>query len=160
MRKFTENDFLMKFIAEGNIEELKKELLNSIFFLKGDRKELNNALEYINLHTDFTFDEHNGIWAKENSNFKSLYADEAINMEDNFSKERFDKLIDLYAVAYKEVVDDGLNTYESQMKRDGIYKLEENETLEVYEDEQKKKKYLLIGGGLLLGAILIYLIVD
>lgn len=130
MRQFTDNKPLMRFIENNDVEEIKEELPNLIFFLQGDRNELQKAIAYVLQHTSLKFEQHQNIEVENTSDIKTLLTEEQFNLRKNFSKERFEKLIDLYNQTYKTknntpILDSGKNVFhrDTNKKEDNTLKI-------------------------------------
>lgn len=96
MRKFTENQPLLASIKANNIEEIKRILIDNIFFLQGDQKEINEAVEYAINESDFNFEEHRGKEVSNKNDKEDYFSDEKWNMRENFSRDRYNLLVELY----------------------------------------------------------------
>lgn len=96
MRKFTENQPLLANIKANNLEEIKRILIDNIFFLQGDRNEIDNAVEYAKTNSDFKFEEHRVLEVSDKKNKEDYFSDEKWNMNENFSRDRYNLLVELY----------------------------------------------------------------
>jgi len=100
--KYTDNIHLINYIESDNIFRFKEELLNSIFFLKGNREELDKVIELAVRKSSFRFDIHQEIDLNQNLSFEDKYAQETLNMKENFSKERLNYLLEIYDTYYSK----------------------------------------------------------
>lgn len=101
MRKYTDNSVLQEFIETNNVPEIKKELINSIIFLLGNREEIHKAIAEAETKTDFSFEEHQDIAYENKESMELLYSEvKYILLRENYSRERFEELIDTYHKAY------------------------------------------------------------
>lgn len=105
MRKYTDNSVLQEFIEINNVPEIKKELINSIIFLLGNREEIHKAIAEAESKTDFAFEEHKDIAYDNKEATELLYSEiKHTLLRENYSKERFDELIKLYHEVYADMV--------------------------------------------------------
>lgn len=102
--KYTDNKHLVDYISSHDLINFKEELLNTIFFVKGNREELYRAINDAENAGFFTFDVHEDIKLSSEIPLKDEYTEEIINMSLNYSRERFEKLLRLYNRCYKEGV--------------------------------------------------------
>jgi hypothetical protein len=100
MRKFTENQPLLANIDANNIDEIKRILIDNIFFLQGDRNEIDEAVEYTIKNSDFNFDEHRALEVSNTNNKEDYFSDEKWNLNENFSRERYNVLVKLYSETF------------------------------------------------------------
>lgn len=101
MRKYSDNSVLQELIETNNVPEIKEELINSIIFLLGNREELRKAIAEAEAKTDFAFEEHQDITYDNKESMELLYSEiKYILLRENYSRERFDELIDTYHKAY------------------------------------------------------------
>lgn len=105
MRQYKDNIHFTRYVAAGDIQKIKKELLENIFYLQGDKKELLAAASYAEDNSGFTFAVHEDFPIDQDVSVQSLFAKEKINMDRNFSKERFSKLIELYKQAFPDYLE-------------------------------------------------------
>lgn len=104
MRKYTDNSVLQEFIETNNVPEIKKELINSIIFLLGNREEIHKAIAEAESKTDFAFEEHQDITYDNKESMELLYSEiKYILLRENYSWERFEELIDTYHKAYSNI---------------------------------------------------------
>ncbi len=96
MRKFTENQPLLASIKANDKDEIKLTLIDNIFFLQGDQNEINKAAEYAINNSDFKFDRHKELEVTNKSDKENYFSEEKWNMRENFSRDRYDLLVDLY----------------------------------------------------------------
>lgn len=99
MRKYSDITALQDAIRNNDVSSIKEELIRSVIVLKGNREELNRAIGDILGKTSFNFDAHQAI-SYVSQDPKDLYAEVSRVLEDNFSKQRFQELIDIYHRAY------------------------------------------------------------
>lgn len=105
MRKYTDNSVLQEFIEINNVPEIKKELINSIIFLLGNREEIHKAIAEAESKTDFAFEEHKDIAYDNKEATELLYSEiKHTLLRENYSRERFEELIDLYHEVYAHMV--------------------------------------------------------
>lgn len=100
MRKFTENQPLLDNIQNNDVKEIKRILIDNIFFLQGNRVEINNAVQYALDNSDFTFDDHEVLEVLDKNSKEGYFSEEQFNLYENYSKERYDLLVELYNEAY------------------------------------------------------------
>ncbi|MBO3097822.1 hypothetical protein [Gelidibacter pelagius] len=138
MREFKENEDFIASIKDNDIYEIKRTLIDNIFFLQGNKNEIKEAVEYTILNSDFNFEEHKVLEVSDKTNKEDCFSDEKWNLRENFSKQRYDLLVELYneTFAKKEF------TYES-----GTTSNNENNDL---------LKKVMIGGVVLIAGYLIY----
>jgi|SRR5690554_513398 len=114
MRKYTDNEHLVNYVNQNDVESFKDELLRSIIFLRGNKEEINKAIDFAVQNSSFAFDTHKEIEVDNNLSFEDIYAIESINMQENYSRERFEKLIDIYTNHYSKKE----YTYETEPETD------------------------------------------
>ena len=100
MRSYKENTAFTKSVQENNIANIKRLLLDNIIFLQGDKADIEEAISYATANSDFKFEDHQALPVDAESHSKALFSEEKWNMEENYSKERFDALIALYNETY------------------------------------------------------------
>lgn len=118
MRKFTENQPLLASIKANNVDEIKRILIDNIFFLQGDQNEINKAVQCAIDDSDFNFDEHRVLEVSNKDNKEDYFSDENWNMSENFSRDRYNLLVELYNETFAKQE----YTYESDTssKKSGI----------------------------------------
>ena len=136
MRKFTENQPLLASIKANDITEIKRILIDNIFFLQGDQNEINNAVEYSINNSDFNFEEHRFLEVSDKNNKEDYFSDEKWNMNKNFSRDRYNLLVELYNETFAKQE----YTYESDITSN------KNEIL----------KKVIVGGAVIIAGYLIY----
>ena len=102
MRKYTENQPLLTSVEANDQDEIKRILIDNIFFLQGDRIEINKAIEYARNRSEFNFEEHREIPISDTTDKENYFTDEKWNMDENYSRERYDLLVELYHEAFAE----------------------------------------------------------
>ncbi|MDX1718691.1 MAG: hypothetical protein R3353_00895 [Salegentibacter mishustinae] len=100
MRKFTENQPLLASVRANNVEEIKGILIDNIFFLQGEKNEINKAVEYALNDSDFKFEEHRVLSISNKENKKDIFSDEKWNLSENFSRDRYNLLVELYSETF------------------------------------------------------------
>lgn len=100
MRKFTENQPLFDNIQNNDVKEIKRILIDNIFFLQGNKVEINNAVQYALDKSDFTFDDHEVLEVSDKNSKEGYFSEEKFNLRENYSKERYYLLVELYNEAY------------------------------------------------------------
>lgn len=140
MRKYTDNEHLVNYVNQNDIVNFKDELLRSIMFLHGNKEEINKAIDFAIQNSSFVFDTHKEIEVNSNLSYEDVYAAESINMEENFSKERLEKLIDIY-----------INHYSKKQ-----YTYESGQTT----DNTKVTKVVAIGVAVAIAVYVLYKILD
>jgi hypothetical protein len=96
MRKFTENKPLLASIKANDINEIKRTLIDNIFFLQGNLDEINKAVEYALRESHFYFEEHQVFKVSDKNNQVDYFSEEKGHMRKNYSRERYDLLVELY----------------------------------------------------------------
>lgn len=105
MRKYIDNSVLQEFIETNNVSEIKKELINSIIFLLGNREEIHKAIAEAETKTDFAFEEHQDITYDNKESTELLYSEiKHTLLRENYSRERFEELIELYHKVYADMI--------------------------------------------------------
>ena len=102
MRKYTENQPLLTSVEENDQDEIKRILIDNIFFLQGDRIEINKAVEYAINQSEFIFEEHREMAISDKNNKENYFTDEKWNMDENYSRERYNLLVELYHEAFSK----------------------------------------------------------
>lgn len=106
MRKYSDNIALLKSIKTNNVKEIKNLLIDNIFFVKGNRSEIFASAEFAEKESDFRFDSHIDVLLNYNENTEEKFSEEKFNMRSNFSKERFDNLVEIYKEVYMQEKDE------------------------------------------------------
>jgi hypothetical protein len=96
MKDFNENQPLLDSIEANDLKEIKRILIDNIFFLKGDSVEIYKAVEYAMEKSDFKFEAHEEIDVINPNNKEDCFSDEQWNMRKNYSRERYDLLVELF----------------------------------------------------------------
>jgi hypothetical protein len=102
MRKFTENKPLLASIDSNDTDEIRRILIDNIFFLQGDQNEINRAVEYSMNNSDFTFEDHRALEVSNKNNKEDYFSDEKWNMGENYSRDRYNLLVHLYQENFAE----------------------------------------------------------
>lgn len=136
MRKYTENQPLLTSIEANDQDEIKRILIDNLFFLQGDRNEINKAVEHAINKSDFEFEEHHELAVTGKNNKEDYFTDEKWNMDENYSRNRYNLLIELYNEVY--------------VNQEYNYKA--NDTSK--NDDVLKK--IIIGGAVIIAGYLIY----
>ncbi|QAA80853.1 hypothetical protein EI546_03515 [Aequorivita sp. H23M31] len=105
MREFTENESFIGSVKENDINEIKRTLIDNIFFLQGDKNEINKAVEYAINNSDFNFGAHKEIEVSNKTDKQDYFSDEKWNMRENYSKERYYLLVGLFKETFPEQED-------------------------------------------------------
>jgi hypothetical protein len=100
MANYADNIPFMNYVNEKDVEMIKYELLNQIFFLAGNKSELEKAIAFARSNSDFEFDHHEVILGEDFDDPEKRYVEIKFNMEKNFSRVRFDTLIKIYEDHY------------------------------------------------------------
>lgn len=90
----------MKAIKDGDVRKIQYELVDSIFFFEGNKQDIEEAIEFAKANSSFEFEEYIDLPTVEPKDDKDLYSIEKLNLKTNFSKERFDRLVNLYDKVY------------------------------------------------------------
>lgn len=140
MREFKENQPLLKSITANDVPEIKRILIDNIFFLQGNQSEIENANEYAIKNSDFNFEEHQVLVVSDKNNKEDYFSDEKWNMHKNFSKDRYNLLVKLYneTFAKEEYSYESSNT----SKNDDVL------------------KKIIIGGAVIIAGYLIYKVLS
>jgi len=136
MRAFIENKDFIASIKDNDIYEIKRTLIDNIFFLQGDKNEINKAVEYAISNSDFNFEVHKELEVSNKTDKQDYFSDEKWNMRENYSKERYFLLVQLFKETFIE------QDYSDEL---GLPS-ENNELL----------KKVIIGGAVLITGYLIY----
>lgn len=96
MRKYTENQALITSVRANEVEEIKRILIDNIFFLQGNLTEINKAIEYAINQSDFNFEDHQVLEVSDKNDKENYFIDEKWNMDKNFSRNRYNLLVELY----------------------------------------------------------------
>ncbi|WP_209391399.1 DUF1163 domain-containing protein [Chryseobacterium sp. RR2-3-20] len=100
MRNFTDNKPLLQNIQNNDIKEIKRILIDNIFFLQGNREEINKAIRYALDKSDFRFDENKDLEVSNINDKERCFSEEQFNLGENYSEERYNVLVDLYNEVY------------------------------------------------------------
>lgn len=100
MKNYTKNQALVQSVVSNNVEEIKIILIDLIIFFQGNLDEINEAVSYAVENSNFTFELQKDLPNEKWTNKEELFIDEKFNMSLNYSKERFNKLIELYNESY------------------------------------------------------------
>ena len=140
MREFKENQPLLDSITANDVPEIKRILIDNIFFLQGNLSEIDNANEYAIKNSDFNFEEHQVLVVSDKNNKEDYFSDEKWNMHKNFSKDRYNLLVKLYneTFAKEEYSYESINT----TKNDDVL------------------KKIIIGGAVIIAGYLIYKVLS
>ena len=120
MREFTENQPLLASIKANDIDEIKRILIDNIFFLQGDENEISKAAEYAVNNSDFNFDEHVVLEVSNKKDKEDYFSDEKWNMRENYSRERYNFLVELYHETFAK--QDYTYELDKTPKKDGVSK--------------------------------------
>jgi len=140
MRKFTENQPLLDNVQNNDVKEIKRILIDNIFFLQGNRYEINKAIQYVLENSDFAFEGHKDLEVSDKNNKEGYFSEEKFNLRENYSKDRYDLLVELYneAFANKEY------TYETEPAT----------------DNNKVAKVVVVGVAVAIAVYVLYKILD
>lgn len=100
MEKFINYQPLIDSVAIDDVENIKRVLIDLIFFLNGNENEIENALKFVQEKSSFAFEDHKVLDVSNGSDNEMYFSEEKYNMLINYSYERFKLLIDLYKKAY------------------------------------------------------------
>lgn len=100
MRKFTDNQPLLDNVKANNLDEVKRILTDNIFFLQGDQLEINKAIKFAINNCDFNFEKHQELPVSDKANKEDYFSYEKWNLSKNYSRERYDLLVDLYHATF------------------------------------------------------------
>lgn len=100
MRNFKNNEPLLQNIKDNDVKEIKRVLIDNIMYLQGNRSEINKAIQYALDNSNFIFDKHQDIAISDRHNKESYFSEEQFNLKENYSRERFNVLVDLYNEVY------------------------------------------------------------
>lgn len=106
MRNFMQNQPLVNSIETNNLGEIKSQLIDNLFFLQGDRDEIYKAITYAENNSEFQFEDHIDLEDVNKEDRQNYFSQEKWNMEKNFSRERYDLLINLYGEVFGNPVYD------------------------------------------------------
>lgn len=101
MRKFTDNQLFINSVKDNDVGEIKRLLIDTVFFLQGDREEIDNAIQYALDNSDFTFEEHENIEVSDKKDIENYFSEEQLNIIENYSIKRFNLLVDLYVQVFR-----------------------------------------------------------
>lgn len=101
MRKFTDNQLFINSVKNNDVGEIKRLLIDTVFFLEGDREEIDNAIQYALDNSDFTFEEHENIEVSDKKDIENYFSEEQLNIIENYSLKRFNLLVDLYVQVFR-----------------------------------------------------------
>lgn len=96
MINFNEITPFIESVKTNNLSEIKNLLIENIFFQQGDKRELDKALQYAINNSSFKFEEHIDLEVSDKTNKEDYFSDEKWNMRENYSKERYNLLVELY----------------------------------------------------------------
>ena len=136
MRAFIENKDFIASIKDNDIYEIKRTLIDNIFFLQGDKNEINKAVEYAISNSDFNFEVHKELEVSNKTDKQDYFSDEKWNMRENYSKERYFLLVQLFKETFTEQ--------------------EYNDELDLPSGNNELLKKVIIGGAVLITGYLIY----
>lgn len=140
MREFRDHELFINSVNNNEVKEIKRLLIDNIIFLQGNREEINKAVEYAIEKSDFIFDEHTYLPVENTENRESVFSEEKFNMRENYSKERYNLLVDLY--------------HETFAKKEYTYETDNSES------KINVKKAAAIGFGVAVAIYLLYKILD
>lgn len=100
MKNYIKNQALLESVASNNVEEIKIILIDLIIFFQGNPEEINEAVSYAVENSKFTFELHKDLPNEKCTTKEELFIDEKFNMRLNYSKERFNRLVELYNESY------------------------------------------------------------
>lgn len=141
MRKFTDNELLINSVHNNDVKEVKRLLIDNIIFLQGNKEEINKAVEYAIEKSNFIFDEHISLSVENADDKEDLFSEEKFNMRENYSKERYNLLVDLY--------------HETFAKNEYVYETSTTKT-----DNTKIAKAVAVGLVVIIAGYLFYKILD
>ena len=99
--RFEESKAFMSSVEQGDIFGIKSDLESLIAITKGNKAECLRAIEYARKNSDFDWEEDDGVFFGEGLiEDKDVYLYEKERLVQNFTKERFDKVIGLYNKLY------------------------------------------------------------
>ncbi|TDW52751.1 hypothetical protein EV144_1011444 [Flavobacterium sp. 270] len=95
----------------NNVFNIKSELSRLIMFLNGEKKLINEAIDYATENSDFKFEEHIYFPLEiELTTVEDYYSYEKALLLDNFSEQRLHKVIELYHQLSKSKIAEETNT--------------------------------------------------
>lgn len=100
MEKFINYQPLIDSVAIDDVENIKRVLIDLIFFLNGNEIEIESGLKYVQEKSSFAFEDHKVLDVSNGSDNEMYFSEEKYNMLINYSYDRFKLLIDLYKKAY------------------------------------------------------------
>lgn len=101
MRTYRDNTVLLEHIENNDTPKIKEELIDSVIFLLGNQEEINKAIDEVLNKTSFAFDEHRDIPYDNTDSKQLLYAEiKQTLLEENYSRERFNELVNTYQEAF------------------------------------------------------------
>lgn len=99
--RFEESKSFMSSVEQGDIFGIKSDLESLIAITKGNKAECLRAIEYARKNSDFDWEEDDGVFFGEGLvEDDDIYLYEKGRLVQNFTKERFDKVIELYNKLY------------------------------------------------------------
>lgn len=137
MRTFLNNQPLLDSITANDLDEIRRTLIDNIFFLQGNRDEIEKAIQYATDNSKFVFEPHKAIKVSDTDNKNDFFSDEKWNMRENYSRERYNLLVELYN--------------ETFAKQEYIYDTEDQPF-----SLNTTTKYIIIGGAIVLASYLLY----
>lgn len=136
MIDFKDFDAFIESVQSNNINEIKDLLVENIFIQQGDKSNLDKAIEYAMNNSNFKFEEHIELEVSDKKNKEDYFSDEKWNMRKNYSRERYELLVELYGETFTKP----------------------EHTYETVEDKAKDKiiRKIIIGGVIVVAGYLIY----
>lgn len=98
--KFRNNLPYLSIVKSKDLASIKRELINMIFSLHGNKQEIELAIQYAEEEVCFVFDKHDNSLNNKETDKKRELAQEQILARINFSRERYFKIVDLYGQVY------------------------------------------------------------
>lgn len=98
--KFRNNLPYLSIVKSKDLSRIKRELINMIFFLHGNKQEIEQAIQHAEEKACFVFDTHDNSLDNKETDKKRELAQEQILARINFSRERYFKIVDLYGQVY------------------------------------------------------------
>lgn len=104
MEEFRKHKFFIEAVESQDIFRIKSDLESLIAVLNGDREECLKAIEYAINNSGFNWEIDDGRFFGKNINTdREMYLYEKERLVQNFTKERFEKVISLYNKLYPNV---------------------------------------------------------
>lgn len=94
----------MRAIESQNVFRIKSDLEGLIPLFRGDKKKCDMAIEYARRVSPFDWEEDDGVYFGDpNDSIEDQYSYEKGRLVQNFTKERYEKVLELYHEVYKDI---------------------------------------------------------